>query len=315
MTRTLAAAARSERRGRKEGVLCRRGGGAFGGSKDVGRRSEGPLRSVDGRVGAGRSAGDDVRRRERRRMLVPDYESEDGRMRPWAGLRRRRRRQRRGGGRPARGGPRLRATRGYGRRPRDRARSIVGAPGSANRLVGSGGAGGGGGRRRRRRSPRGQAPFTRSTCATRTTTRTSSGRTTGAAPRRRQRRLGRGRLEVSVLTSDAGRARSPPRSPRPARSSPRPTRASSRRRRRRGVPPVPCSFRVDLLDPSPRALRAAAASLVPPLALGELMRVRPGLARAALTSMNDVNTDAGSVGVPGYVRRGVGGAHAVARAG
>ena len=64
------------------------------------------------------------------------------------------------------------------------------------------------------------------------------------------------------------------------------------------VPLVPCSFRVDLLDPSPRALRAAAASLVPPLALGELRCASvQDFARAALTSTNDVNTDAGSVGV------------------
>ena len=65
------------------------------------------------------------------------------------------------------------------------------------------------------------------------------------------------------------------------------------------VPPVPCSFRVDLLDPSPRALRAAAASLVPPLALGELRCASvQDFARAALTGLtNDVNAvDAGSVG-------------------
>ena len=69
------------------------------------------------------------------------------------------------------------------------------------------------------------------------------------------------------------------------------------------VPPVPCSFRVDLLDPSPRALRAAAASLVPPLALGELRCASvQDFARAALTGLtnDDVNAvDAGSVGSSG----------------
>ena len=70
-----------------------------------------------------------------------------------------------------------------------------------------------------------------------------------------------------------------------------------------------CSFRVDLLDPSPRALRAAAASLVPPLALGELRCATvQDFARAALlrddgatvTNDDDADERAGSGSFRGY---------------